>query len=83
MIVSLTETWATSKSKRKSYLCSIIAADLAPKRVKQIDWAVSFDNANSQLISDHGNNPIIISATISNYHVHQILINNGSAMEVL
>ena len=60
-----------------------MVVDVAPKRVKQIDWVISFDNVDSQLLSDRGNDPIVISATIGNYQVHRIFIDNRSAMEVL
>ena len=83
VIVSPAETWANSKSKRKSHLRSVMAVDVATKRPKHSDWSICFNEDDTELISEQGNDPIVVSATIGNYHVHRILIDNGSAVEIL
>ena len=83
MIVSPAKTWAVSKSKRKSHLRSVMVVDVVPNGVKQMDWAICFYDDDSQLLCDRGNDPIVVFATIGNYQVHRILIDNESAMEVL
>ena len=83
VIVSSAETWANSKSKRKSHLRSVMAVDVVTKRPKHSDWSISFNEDDTELLSDQGNDPIVVSATIGNYHVHRILIDNGSAVEIL
>ena len=60
-----------------------MAVDVATKRPKHSDWSISFNEDDTELLSDQGNDPIVVSATIGNYHVHRILIDNGSTVEIL
>ena len=61
MIVSTAKEWATSKSKHKSDLCSVMAVDMAPKRLKHPTWEVSFNEGNSHLLSNRENDPMSFS----------------------
>ena len=84
MITGATEEWAQSKSKRKQHLKSIMVVEGSSKRFKEDEhWQIKFSPLDTDIVQDSGNDPIAISTIINRFLVKRILIDDGSALEVL
>ena len=84
MIIGATEEWAQSKSKRKQHLRSVMTIERSSKRAKEDEsWQIKFSPLDTNIVQDSGNDPIAISTIINTFLVERILIDDGSAVEVL
>ena len=84
MIIGATEKWAQSKSKRKQHLKNVMAIEGSSKRAKEDEsWQIKFSSLDTDIVQDSGNDPIAVSAIINTFLVERILIDDGSAVEVL
>ena len=56
----------------------------SPKRIKEDDdWQIKFSPLDIDVVQDNGNDPIVVSTVINTFLVERILIDDGSAVEVL
>ena len=56
----------------------------ASKRAKEDEsWQIKFSPLDTDVVQDSGNDPIAVSAIINTFLVERILIDDGSAVEVL
>ena len=56
----------------------------APKRAKEDEsWQIKFFPLDTDIVQDSDNDPIAVSAIINTFLVERILIDDGSAVEVL
>ena len=84
MIIGATEEWAQSKSKRKQHLRNVITVEGSSKRTKNDEgWQIKFSPLNTNIVQDNDNDPIVVSTIINTFLVEIILIDDGSAVEVL
>ena len=84
IITGATEEWAQSKSKRKQHLRSMMAIEGSSKRAKEDEsWQIKFSPLDTDIMQDSGNDPIAVSAIINTFLIERILIDDGSAVEVL
>ena len=84
MITGATEEWAQSKSKRKQHLRSVMIVEGLTKRAKKDEsWQIKFSPLDTDIIQDNDNDPIAVSVIINTFLVERILIDDGSAIEVL
>ena len=82
-IVGSTEEWATSSKKRRAHLRSINTIGSTSERHQKEDWQINFSSLDADIIKDNGNDPIAVSAVINNFLVERILVDDGSAVEIL
>ena len=47
------------------------------------NWQIKFSPINMDIVHDDGNDPIVVSTVINTFLVERILIDDGSAVEVL
>ena len=47
------------------------------------DWQIKFSSFDTEIMEDNGNDPIAIFIVINTFLVEKILVDDGSAMEVL
>lgn len=82
---SPTQDWAMSKRKREQHCRSMnnINSLASPTTRSSSAWSIQFSEADSDHVFDDGNDPIVISAKIANFEVKRILIDDGSAVEIL
>ena len=61
-----------------------MAINASTKRPKcHEDWQINFFLYEENIIDDDGNDPIVISAVFNNFEIDKILVDDGSAVEVL
>ena len=83
-ITGVTKKWATSRNKKMAHLRSIMAINSPTKRPRRHEnWQINFFAHEENIVHDNDNDPIIISTVIHNFQVDRILVDDGSAVEVL
>ena len=82
-IVGSMKEWATSRSKRRAHLRSVMTIVETSKKPRQEDWQIKFSAMDVDIIKDSGNNPIAISIIINKFLIKRILVDDGSVVEVL
>ena len=84
IIVEVTKKWVASKNKCRAHMRSVmIIGEPSKKQRSGENWQISFSANDVEIMVDNGNNPIFISFIIDNYLVKRILVDDGSAVEVL
>ena len=85
-ITGAIEKWATSRNKQMAHLrntwpSTINSPTKWPKHHEY--WQINFFAHEENIVHDNDNDPIIISTVIHNFQVDRILVDDGSAVEVL
>ncbi|KAK5839780.1 hypothetical protein PVK06_008619 [Gossypium arboreum] len=73
-----------SNTKRRAYMRDVTLLSVPKRSRYQEKWNVEFESDNEELICDEeGNDPMVVSATVTGFKVKRILVDSGSIVKVL
>ncbi|XP_075633720.1 uncharacterized protein LOC142606221 [Castanea sativa] len=86
MIIGGTTSFSSSKKARKTYLRMVRSVQLAgavPK-MRQIDNpVVEFSKEDARRLHHLHDDAIVVTLQVGDYNTHQVLVNNGSSVDIL
>lgn len=84
IIIGATQKWVTSKRKREDHLLSVYNVNLLPtsSRKQILPWSIQSIKNDANMVSDDGNDLIVITIGIANFDVKRILIDDRSVVEI-
>ena len=76
-----------SSSAQKAHLCSIRSAEVvevqAVSKLPRLDTSITFSDSDMEGCQHPHDDPLVIRAVVANKTVHQVLIDNGSSVDII